>query len=156
MPEVQVRTFNLLYECHIADQNNSTVAAAVYTTVQTHTVTKYTDKLVPLAAIAAGLPASDVAALMAVVGTPALTTSYSPAIVAAVGGAVQQANVHGVQLVALTSLGFGMVGLIACLFCKDVNSKMNSTIEAFIAGEEEKAHLKTGGGMGGVKQPGQA
>jgi hypothetical protein len=45
-------------------------------------------------------------------------------------------------MVAYTSLGFGIVGLIACLCCKDVNSKMNNTIEAFIAGEEEKAHTK--------------
>jgi hypothetical protein len=74
-----------------------------------------------------------------VVGTPALATNYNPAVVAAVGGAVQQAYVHGIQLVAFTSLAFGGVGLIACLCCKDVNSKMNNTIEVFIAGEEEKA-----------------
>lgn len=43
-------------------------------------------------------------------------------------------------MVAYTSLAFGLVGLIACLCCKDVNSKMNNTIETFIAGEKEKAH----------------
>jgi hypothetical protein len=79
-----------------------------------------------------------------VVGTPALATTYSPAVVAAVGGAVQGAYAHGIQLVAYASLGFGAVGLIACLCCKDVNEKMNNTIEVFIAGEEEKAQHHTG------------
>ena len=115
------------------------VAAAVYTTILTNTVTKYTLELVPPAVINAGLSSSNVTSLLSIVGTPALAANYSPAIVAAVSGAVQGAYVHGVQVVAYASLGFGGVGLIACLCCKDVNSKMNNTIEAFIAGEEEKA-----------------
>jgi len=73
------------------------VAAAVYTTILTNTVTKWTLKLVPAAAIAAGLPSSDLPALLSVVGKPALAASYSPSVVAAVGVAVQEAYVHGIQ-----------------------------------------------------------
>lgn len=120
----------------------------MYTTILTNTVTKWTAKLVPVAAINAGLSPSNVTSLLSVVGTPALSTNYSPAVVAAVGGAVQGAYVHGIQVVALASLGFGAVGLIACLCCKDVDSKMNNNIEAFIEGEEKKAHRH------GVNTPG--
>lgn len=74
-----------------------TVAAAVYTTVLQNTVSKWMVRLVPPAAIAAGLPSSNVTALLSVAGTPALATTYSPAIVAAVGGATQKAYEHGVQ-----------------------------------------------------------
>jgi len=116
------------------------VAAAVYTTIITNTVTKWTARLVPVAAINAGLASSDLTSLFSVLGTPAFATTYSPEIVAAVGGATQQAYVHGVQVLGLASLAFGMVGLIASLCCRDVDSKMNNNIETFIAGEEEKAH----------------
>ncbi len=59
-------------------------------------------------------------------------------------------------MVAYTSLGFGLVGLIACLCCKDVNSKMNNTIEAFISGEEEKAHAKVHHGHSDEKDAAKA
>lgn len=80
-----------------ADQIPRTVAAAVYTTVLSNTVAKWTAQLVPSAAIGAGLPASDVAKLLGVLGTPALAMNYSPSVVAAVGKAVQLAYQHGMQ-----------------------------------------------------------
>ena len=73
------------------------IAAAVYQSVLTNTVTKWTVKLVPPAAIAAGLPAGNVTALMADVGTTQLAQDYSPQIVAAVGGAVTKAYERGIQ-----------------------------------------------------------
>lgn len=73
------------------------IAAAVYTTVLTNTVAKWTVRLVPSAVVAAGLPSSQVPALLKVVGTPALATTYSTAVVAAAGGAVQVAYEHGIQ-----------------------------------------------------------
>ena len=97
----------------------------------------------PVAAVNAGLASSDLTSLFSVLGTPALATNYSPEVVAAVGGASQQAYVHGVQVLGLASLAFGMIGLIASLCCRDVDSKMNNNIETFIAGEEEKAHHVT-------------
>ena len=85
-------------------------------------------KLVPAAAVAAGLPSSGVSDLMMVVGTPALATEYSAQVVAAVGGAMAQATAHGLKLLAFASLAFGIVGIIACLCCKDVDKKMNNKV----------------------------
>lgn len=74
-----------------------TVAAAVYTTILTNETTKSIAKLVPAAAIAAGLPTLSIPDLMKVVGTPALAENFGPQVVAAVGGAVAQATVHGLR-----------------------------------------------------------
>ena len=51
----------------------------------------------PVAAISAGVPADEVTALMGLVGTQKLATSYDPAVVAAVGAAVQRAYEKGIQ-----------------------------------------------------------
>jgi hypothetical protein len=74
----------------------------------TNTVTKWTAILVPDAVIAAGLPASDVAALLAVLGTPAMSR-YSAAIGAAAGNAVKGAYEKGIQYVS--SISFRLVVL---------------------------------------------
>lgn len=73
------------------------IATAVYTAVLTNTVRKWTVKLVPAAAIAAGLPSANLTSLMGVLGTANLTADYSPAIVSAVGKATQGAYEHGIQ-----------------------------------------------------------
>jgi hypothetical protein len=73
------------------------IATAVYTAVLTNTVSKWTLKLVPVAAVAAGLPSSEVTSLMGVLGTANLTANYTPAIVSAVGSATQKAYEHGIQ-----------------------------------------------------------
>jgi hypothetical protein len=116
----------------------------VYTTILANETTKSIAKLVPAAALNAGLPSSSVPALMKVVGTPALVESFSPQVVVAVNGAVSQATVHGLRfvppqllrliltvprrLVAFASLAFGCIGIIACLCCKDVDKKMNNKV----------------------------
>jgi hypothetical protein len=69
----------------------------VYTAVLSNTVSKWTLKLVPAAAIAAGLPSGNVTALLGDVGTSALAENYNPSIVAAVGGAVVKAYERGIQ-----------------------------------------------------------
>jgi hypothetical protein len=73
------------------------IATAVYTAVLANTVSKWTLKLVPVAAMAAGLPSSEVTSLMGVLGTTNLTANYSPAVVSAVGSATQKAYEHGIQ-----------------------------------------------------------
>lgn len=73
------------------------IATAVYTAVLTNTVSKWSGKLIPAAAVAAGLPSSDVSSLMGALGTPALAANYSSEVVAAVGKATQGAYEHGIQ-----------------------------------------------------------
>jgi hypothetical protein len=40
------------------------------------------------------------------------------------------------RLIAFTSLGFGVVGIIASLFCVDVDSKMTNEIEVFLENDK--------------------
>lgn len=42
-----------------------------------------------------------------------------------------RANYDG-SLVAMVSLAFGILGIIACALCKDVDSKMNNKIEVYL------------------------
>ena len=38
--------------------------------------------------------------------------------------------------IAYTSLGFGIVGIIACLCCKDIDAKMANKIEVYLENTE--------------------
>lgn len=113
-----------------------TIAASVYTTILTNTVNKWTLRYVPAAVEAAGLSASAVPNLLAALNTPKLATNYSSAVVAAAGGAIQRAYEKGIQNVAYASLAFGIIGIIACACCKDVDHKMNNKIEVYLENTE--------------------
>ena len=73
------------------------IAQAVYLAIFTTQVTKWTVDLAPTAAEVAGLPADQVPALLGLIGTAQFSTTYSPAIVSAVGAAVQEAYRKGIQ-----------------------------------------------------------
>jgi len=74
--------------------------------------------------------------LFSLMSTPKLATTYSPKIVAAVTAAIQEATRKGLQGICWAGLGFGIVGIVACLCCKDVNAKMTDKIEIFLENEE--------------------
>jgi hypothetical protein len=86
-------------------------------------------KLVPAAAIGAGLPESSLPALFkalplgsaALAKVPGITTS----IMVAAGAAVQQTYVHALRVVALSSLSFGILAIIACICCNDIGEKVS-------------------------------
>ncbi|KAK5032456.1 hypothetical protein LTR13_007279 [Exophiala sideris] len=118
------------------------IAAAVYTTILTNTTNNWIAKLVPSAAVAAGLPESQVAALMKVVGTAAVAKEFGAKVAAAVANAVAEATVHGIRIVAYTSLAFGVVGIIASACCKDVDAKMNNKIEVYLENTEMASRNK--------------
>jgi hypothetical protein len=101
-----------------------------------NTVAKWTARLVPAAAEAAGLSSSDATALLALVGSPKLATTYDSVVVAAVGTAVQKAYQKGIQGIAYASVAFGIIGIIASLCCKDVDSKMTNKIEIYLENTE--------------------
>ncbi|KAI9812935.1 MAG: hypothetical protein M1827_004453 [Pycnora praestabilis] len=108
------------------------IGTAIYTTILSQTTSKDTVKFVPPAAMAAGAKMSDIPNILKMIGTPDLATSYSTPIVEAVMDAYQHAQQQGIRLVALSSIAFGMIGIIACLCCKDVDEKMNDHIEVFL------------------------
>ncbi|RDW77006.1 hypothetical protein BP6252_05059 [Coleophoma cylindrospora] len=113
-----------------------TIAQAVYLAIFTSAIAKWTARLVPVAAEAAGLPASQLPALFGVLGTPKLAANYDVAVVAAVGGAIQKAYEKGIQGICYASVAFGIVGIIACLCCKDVDHKMTNKIEVYLENTE--------------------
>lgn len=116
------------------------IAISVYTTILTNTQTKEWARLLPAAATGAGLPSSSVSALAAAfpLGAAALAKvpGISNGVIAAAGGAFQQSYVVGLRTTALTSLAFGGVAILACLYCNDIDKKMNNKIEVFLENDE--------------------
>ncbi|KAJ5523217.1 peroxiredoxin prx5 [Penicillium frequentans] len=109
------------------------VATTIYETVYSKTLTKYMEKFIPAAVTAAGLSEPKVEGLMSVVsGGASALTSYSPAVAAAAEAALSDAYCKAIFVVAMVSMAFGIVGLIACLCCKDVDSKMTNKIEVYL------------------------
>ncbi|KAH7370985.1 fungal trichothecene efflux pump [Pyrenochaeta sp. MPI-SDFR-AT-0127] len=116
------------------------VAISVYTTILTNVQSSKATELVPRAAIAAGLDASAVPALMAALPLGATALAKVPGIttdiMVAAGGAFQQAYVVGLRTTALSSLSFGILAIIACCFCNDIGPKMDNKIEVFLENDE--------------------
>ena len=73
-----------------------------------------------LAAIPAGTPA-----IMAVSGV-------TVAMADAAGAAYIASLIVAIRTVALVSIAFGGVGMIGCLWCEDIEPKMNKHIEVFL------------------------
>jgi MFS family permease len=92
------------------------VAISVYTTILSNVVTTNAIKLVPAAAEAAGLPASSAMALLEALPLGAAALAKVPGvtlkIIEAAGAAYQQAYVVGLRTTALSSLSFGIIGII--------------------------------------------
>ncbi|RMY99589.1 hypothetical protein D0860_08255, partial [Hortaea werneckii] len=88
---------------------------------------------VPDAALDAGLSQGRLTELLSAVGTAEVSTAnFSSAVVEAVTLASKQAYCHAFFVVAMTSMAFGIVGLIACPCCKDVDHRMDQHIEVFL------------------------
>ncbi|KAJ5698367.1 hypothetical protein N7462_000372 [Penicillium macrosclerotiorum] len=115
------------------------VATSVYETIYSNSLTKYMNEYIPKAVVAAGLDESKVTGLMAVVsGGASALTSYSSVVASAAETALADAYCKAIFVVAMTSMAFGIVGLIACLCCKDVDSKMNNKIEVYLENTDLK------------------
>ncbi|KAH7113752.1 fungal trichothecene efflux pump, partial [Dendryphion nanum] len=116
------------------------VAISVYTTILTNVQSSSAATLLPAAAIAAGLPASSVPALLAAFPLGAAAIAKVPGITneiaVAAGAAFQQSYVVGLRTTALSSLSFGVISIIACLFCNDIGHKMDNKIEVFLENDE--------------------
>lgn len=97
-------------------------------------------RLVPAAAVAAGLDPANAPALLAALPLGATALAEVPGItteiMAAAGAAFQQSYVVGLRTTALSSLSFGVIAIIACLFCNDIGHKMDDKIEVFLENDE--------------------
>ncbi|CAK4033716.1 Major facilitator superfamily domain, general substrate transporter [Lecanosticta acicola] len=108
------------------------VATAVYQTVLSNELSSETSKKVSAAVLNAGLPAGELSQLLSQVGTTTLASSYPATIVAAANAGLDSAYCRAIFVVAMVSMAFGIVGLIACACCKDVDHKMNNQIEVYL------------------------
>lgn len=92
------------------------IAISIYTTILTNVQSKAAARLVPPAAIAAGLPKSSVEALMAALPLGASALEKVPGITNEIlitaAAAFQQSYVVGLRTTCLSSLSFGIVGII--------------------------------------------
>ncbi|KAL5337483.1 fungal trichothecene efflux pump [Aspergillus crustosus] len=113
------------------------VATSIYQTVYSRSTTKYIEEYIPKAVIAAGLDEAQVPDLLAVVtGGAAALAEYTPAVASAAVDALNDAYCKAIFIVAMVSMAFGILGLAACLCCKDVDSKMTNKIEVYLENTE--------------------
>ncbi|KAF2651423.1 MFS general substrate transporter [Lophiostoma macrostomum CBS 122681] len=116
------------------------VVISVYTTILTNAQSTNAARLVPAAAIAAGLPPASATALLTALPLGASAIAEVPGITneiaAAAGAAFQQSYVVGLRTTALSSLSFGVVAIVACFFCNDIGHKMDDKIEVFLENDE--------------------
>lgn len=92
------------------------VAISIYTTILTNVQGNEAARIVPAAAIAAGLPESSAEALLAALplGSAALAEvpGITTDIIMAASEAFKQSFVVGLRTTCLSSLSFGIVGII--------------------------------------------
>jgi hypothetical protein len=116
------------------------VATSIFTTVFSNVQSNHAAKLVPVAAEAAGLPASSIAALMTALPLGSAAISKVPGITTEIALMVRKAFVEsyviGLRITALSSLAFGIPGIIACVCCIDIGHKMNDKIEIFLENDQ--------------------
>lgn len=112
------------------------LATAVYTSILTNTQASRAAVTIPKAAINAGL-SSDAAAQVlpafalgsaALQAIPGMTTE----ILASLALVYKWSWCHALRMVALSSLGFGSLGIVMCLLCEDIDAKMNSKTEVYL------------------------
>ncbi|KAK7186722.1 hypothetical protein DPSP01_001075 [Paraphaeosphaeria sporulosa] len=112
------------------------LAVAIYTTILTNTQSTRAAATLPAAAISAGMTAENAQKLLAAfpLGATAIAAvpGTNPDALAAAGLAFQWSYAHGLKIVALSSLSFGILGLLCCFYCEDLGPKMTNKTEVFL------------------------
>ena len=104
------------------------IAVAVYSSILSNRLlTTIPANIVP-AVEQAGLPASQVPALLTAYKAGNVT-AYSSAVQAAVAAADPVAYTQAFKTVYLASLGFGGIAIIGCLFAKDAQKHLTNKVE---------------------------
>ncbi|KAL5454836.1 hypothetical protein PMIN07_007380 [Paraphaeosphaeria minitans] len=112
------------------------IAVAVYSTILTNRLSTTMPAVVGGAATAAGLPASDVPAVLAAVtaGTVDKAPGVTPSIIAAIAAAVPTAYSQAFKTVYLASLGFGGIAIIGSLLTVDPEKHLTDKVERRLHG----------------------
>ncbi|KAK6384741.1 hypothetical protein LTS17_002304 [Exophiala oligosperma] len=119
------------------------IASSVYTTILTNSLTSASAKKIPDAAARAGLPETMIPILFetlpqglkAIQAIPELNTI----VAATIWTAWQDSYIVAIRNVCLASLGFGIVGLIFVLPCRDLTPKMTPKIEVYLENDVNAA-----------------
>lgn len=120
----------------VARYAGGAVAVTIYSTILINVQGKKALQLVPAAVIQAGgtqeigemLTLAFPAGMKAISAVPGATAD----MIAAGGAAFTESYVVGIRAIALTSIAFGVMGIIGCVFCEDIGHKMTPKIEIFL------------------------
>jgi hypothetical protein len=119
------------------------VATSIFTTILSNVQNTHAAMLIPAAVEALGLPTSSNAALIAALPLGSAAVLKVPGITAEIASAARQAfqesYVIGLRITALSSLVFGIPGIIACICCKDIGHRMNDKTEVFLQDDQDSA-----------------
>jgi len=132
----------------VARYAGGAVAVTTFQSILVSVQSTYAVKNVIPAAEAAGASPQVAQAVLAALplGAAALeqVQGITTRIATAAGAAFLQSYVEGVKTVALASIGFGGVAIIACFFLEDIGPKMNNKIEIYlendVQAEKNKYH----------------
>ncbi|KAF1846276.1 MFS general substrate transporter [Cucurbitaria berberidis CBS 394.84] len=112
------------------------LAQAIYTTILTNAQSTRAAATVPAAAIAEGMSSENAQALFAAVPLGAAAIAEVPGTsmeaISAASLAYQWSYAHALKIVALSSLSFGIVGLLCAFWCEDLTPKMTDKVEVFL------------------------
>lgn len=106
------------------------VSQALYVSILTNKVTKFIPENVIPAATGAGLPASSLPALFQglTLGNFTAVPGITPTIIAATGIAVRDAYVTTFHYVFYTTIPFGVLLIIACVFIPDMDKYLHNNV----------------------------
>ncbi|KAH6673045.1 fungal trichothecene efflux pump [Halenospora varia] len=131
----------------------STVASTIYTVVLTSRITTTIPAKVPAAVIGAGLPASSVAGYMGAIakgGSEQLLSAVqglTPAVLAAGARAYQVAYADAYRTVFLTSIAFGVLGIVCSFFVPNVDEYMTDSVATTLGNRKgDRADFEEKGG----------
>jgi hypothetical protein len=112
------------------------LAQAIYTTILANTQSARSAATVPAAAIAAGMSPENAQSLLTAFPFGAAAIAKVPRTTMEANGAAslafQWSYAHGLKIVALSSLSFGIVGLLCIFYCEDTTPKMTNKVEIIL------------------------
>jgi hypothetical protein len=121
------------------------LTAAIYVAIYSARLTTDLPAAVVPAVEAAGLPATSVPALFAAM-TNATALNEVPGIstkiIAAMGGAVMDANSSSFRVVYLSSLAFGGIAIISAFFATDLDKYLTNFVNKSVNAQEDSKRAK--------------